>query len=229
MSEYKHQYWRNGFSIQPIYSKELIQGVTTELEAANVFTYQFKDADSHNLLKSSPTIRDLAYSEQLSVMANNTLETLAKPFHAIILDKTKDDNWGLDWHQDLKIAVRSKIETSGYSGWTEEAGIPHVVPPIHVLQKIAFIRIHLDDCDERNGAIWAIPQSHNQGIIPQNKIPSIVKNGQIFPCCSNAGSVMMMSPLLLHKSPYSLSKRSRRILQIAYRTDLALENGLEWL
>lgn len=228
--QYIDCYKRDGFALVPsLYSITEIGSLVSLLEEQNVFSYQFSDVDSHNLLRSVPIVKEIAESDRILALAQEMVGVSAIPFHAIILDKTKDDNWGLDWHQDLKIAVKRQIHAPGYENWTEESGIPHVIPPATVLRRIGMIRIHLDDCDEQNGAVWAVPQSQKEGIIPAEKIASVVKSTQFYLCSAKAGDVMLMSPLVLHKSPYSLSSRTRRILQISYRTQMELENGLEWL
>jgi ectoine hydroxylase-related dioxygenase (phytanoyl-CoA dioxygenase family) len=226
---YKRSYADNGYAlIENRYTSSELEQLSVSLKNEGVFSYSFANAESHNLIKSSQIVRHLAFSKKLLPLAHSIVGLSAIPFHAIVLDKTKKDNWGLDWHQDIKITVKKRIATEGYEQWTEESGILHVVPPAHVLTHIVMLRIHLDDCNESNGAVWAIPGSHKFGILPQAAIQTTVKQGTITPCCITAGGVMLMSPLLLHKSPYSLSDRSRRILQITYRKPTRLDNGLEW-
>lgn len=221
-------YNNNGFEILAgFYDKDELDTITLALEQQHVFNYNFPDIDSHNLFKSVAAINELAHSEKIMHVVKSLIGNTAVPFYGIMLDKTKNNNWGLDWHQDLKIAVKRRIDSKGYFNWTEESGITHVIPPVAILEKILIVRIHLDDCDSTNGAIWAIPSSHKPGIINETQIQETVKGNAIYECAFKAGDVMLMSPLLLHKSPYSLSGRQRRILQIEYRAT-SLENGLEW-
>jgi len=222
------EYFDNGYAfIDDFYPKEEIDHLEGILEKHKVFDYQFSTIHHHNLIHSVPAAKQMAASGKLSALAKNILGNNARPFYSIILDKTIHSNWELDWHQDLKIAVKKRIDTAGYYGWSDEAGIPHVIPPVKILKKLLSIRIHLDDCELSNGAIWAIPQSHKLGIIPEEKIKQVSKSTQYHICRAKAGAIMLMSPLLLHKSPLSNSGKSRRILQVEYRAT-ELENGLEW-
>jgi hypothetical protein len=212
--------------VSAFFDKTETADLTLALTERRIFCYQFTDADEHNLLISVREVKALAESEKALSVTRHLLGDSARPFRAIILDKSLKNNWGLDWHQDLKIAVKNKIELNGYSDWTLESGIWHVVPPSHILGKMLTFRIHLDDCDKHNGSIWAIRGSHKLGRIPEHDISSVVRDNVIIDCEAEAGDLMLMSPLLLHKSPYSVSDRPRRILQIDYRaTEL---DGLAW-
>ena len=221
------QYRSNGYyTADDFFAVSEVDELISSLESKQVFHYDFAAVEDHNLLHSISCIQQIALSK-IHDFIKSIIGTDAIPFHAIILNKTSLNNWGLDWHQDLKIAVRERIDMEGYDGWTEEAGITHVIPPVRVLEKIAMARIHLDDTDHTNGAIWTIPRSHLQGIIPQAQVPEVVKNNTIAGCPVKKGGVMLMSPLLLHKSPYSISTHNRRILQITYRAT-GLAGGLKW-
>ena len=89
------------------------------------------------------------------------------------------------------------------------------------------LRMHLDDCHEQNGAMWVLPGTHRQGIIDAQDVPTILQGTKIFTCNAAKGSVMLMSQLLLHKSPYSLSEIPRRVLHIEYSAE-ELAERLEW-
>jgi ectoine hydroxylase-related dioxygenase (phytanoyl-CoA dioxygenase family) len=218
----------NGFeNLVGFYDKHALNSIASALEHHQVFSYNFPDIDSHNLFNSVVIINELVHSQKILSVVKSIIGNTAVPFYSIVLDKTKNNNWGLDWHQDLKIAVKRRVDSKGYFNWSEESGITHVIPPVAVLAKMLTVRIHLDDCDGTNGAIWAIPSSHKIGIINKTQVQKTVEENAIYGCSFKAGDVMLMSPLLLHKSPYSLSDRPRRILQIEYRAT-SLENGLEW-
>lgn len=130
----------------------------------------------------------------------------------------------MDWHQDLKISVKKKNETPGFTGWTIESGINHVIPTMDILQRSLTMRIHLDACTPQNGSIWVLPGTHDK-IYARSEIVQKLKGVKIVDCIAKKGSVMFMSPLLLHKSPYSLTDVSRRVLQIEY-SSVTLPNNL---
>jgi hypothetical protein len=60
-------------------------------------------------------------------------------------------NWKVIWHQDLTVAAQQRIDIPGYGPWTHKAGVPHVQPPVDVLEQMLAIRVHLDPCGEENG------------------------------------------------------------------------------
>lgn len=178
-------------------------------------------------LLTIPEITGLLRSPRMIAIIEAVTGSGALLTNSIILDKTKDNNWGLDWHQDTKVAVNERIETPGYTGWTVEQGIHHVVLPAPLYNRKLYMRLHLDACDSRNGGIWMLPGSHKLGIIPQERIKDVVSAIPIQQCEAGEGDVMLMHPLLLHKSPYSLSGSRRRILQADYTTIIP-ENGMAW-
>jgi hypothetical protein len=57
-------------------------------------------------------------------------------------------NWQVGWHQDQIIAVAHQQETLGFTAWSVKAGVVHVKPPASILENMATIRLHLDDCHQ---------------------------------------------------------------------------------
>lgn len=224
--EMNRYYTENGFAVfERFYNEGFINDLIDVLEQSGALSYD--TAMDANLYRSVPAVKELCVSAPFIELIREATGLNAKPVKAFILDKTSTANWGLDWHQDLKITVKEKIEAEGYHSWTTEAGITHVVPPINILQNMTALRIHLDDCNEQNGAMWVLPGTHRQGIIDAQDVPVILQGTKIFTCNAAKGSVMLMSQLLLHKSPYSLSEMPRRVLHIEYSAE-ELAEGLEW-
>jgi ectoine hydroxylase-related dioxygenase (phytanoyl-CoA dioxygenase family) len=228
MDNIKNSIQENGFSIvQHFYTDKHIDEIIEQLERHNVLLYDKQVVSDSNLVNSIPFINSLAHSSQLIALVKQVLGENSFPINAFILDKTQDCNWELDWHQDLKIAVKHKIETADYNNWTIESGIPHTIPPKEVLEKRLFVRIHLDDCFIDNGAILVVPKSHKNGILKNKTEIDKIVMGDNFYCEVDKGGIMFLTSLLLHKSPYSKTDRKRRILQIEY-VGIKLTNGLEW-
>ncbi len=228
MNNIKDEITEEGFVLaQRFYSNKFIDEIIQKLNANNALKYKQQDVSESNLIKSIPFIKDLAMSQQLTSLIKQVLGNNAYPLNAFVLDKTQENNWGLDWHQDLKIAVKRKIETQGFENWTLECGIPHAIPPEEILEKRLSARIHLDDCMIENGAILIAPKSHKFGILKSKSDLEKITNAGATYCEIKRGGIMIFSPLLLHKSPYSTSNKKRRILQIDY-VGTPLTNGLEW-
>jgi hypothetical protein len=108
---------------------------------------------ARNLLRTVPAVRDLAQSAALRAVAERSLGPGALAVRAILFDKTPGANWKVVWHQDVTIAVRERREVEGFGPWTEKEGVPHVQPPIEVLERMVAVRLHLDHCTERNGPV----------------------------------------------------------------------------
>jgi hypothetical protein len=80
-------------------------------------------------------------------------------------------NWKVPWHQDVTIAVQERVEAEGFGPWSIKADVLHVQPPGEVLEHMISVRLHLDNCGEKNGALRVIPGSHLQGRIPEEEDP----------------------------------------------------------
>jgi len=180
-----------------------------------------------NLL-DSPTIRTLAGSEQILAFARAILGGKAYPVRGILFDKIPEANWKVPWHQDVTIAVQMKAEVEGFGPWSTKSGILHVQPPASVLEKMISIRLHLDPCDESNGALQVIPRSHRSGRIAEADIPAVLANSQPHVCAVARGGAMLMRPLLLHASSPSQAPAHRRVIHLDFACE-PLPSPLRWL
>ena len=105
----------------------------------------------------SPRSAGLAGSPALLDLVEPVLGPGAFAVRGLLFDKTPGANWGVPWHQDLTIAVRERVEAPGFGPWTVKAGIPHVRPPVGVLEGMLTLRVHLDDCDAARGRSGSCP------------------------------------------------------------------------
>lgn len=108
-----------------------------------------------------------------------------------------------------------------------KTGVPHVQPPLNILEKITTIRIALDDTDKHNGALKIIPQSHHLGVLNQIQINQIVSNKKPILCSLIAGDALIIHPLILHSSPRSNSQGDRGTIHLEY-SSCNLPKGLVW-
>lgn len=127
-------------------------------------------AGLRNLMNVVPATRALAGSAMLRAFVEPVLGASARVVRGILFDKTPEANWKVAWHQDLTIAVRERIETSGFTSWSLKAGITHVQPPVSVLDQMLTLRVHLDDTDKANGALRVLPGSHKHGRLSTEEI-----------------------------------------------------------
>lgn len=151
----------------------------------------------------------------------------ARPVRAVLFDKTPEANWIVAWHQDRTIVVRERIEVDGFGPWSTKDGLLHVAPPIGVLEGMATLRLHLDDCDDDNAPLRIATGSHRRGYVRADEAATRVAEHRLFTCHAKAGDVWAYSTPILHASERSRSDRRRRVLQVDYAAT-ALPGGLEW-
>jgi hypothetical protein len=65
--------------------------------------------------------------------------------------------------QDLSIPVAERVDNPECCGRSEKEGELFVQPPVSILTDVIAVRVHLDDCDELNGALRVGPGSHRLG------------------------------------------------------------------
>ena len=178
-------------------------------------------------LLSNPNVAALASSPTLLDLVRPHLPAPPVPTRAIYFDKSPDTNWLVPWHQDLTIALREPAEVPGFGPWSTKDGIPHVQPPVALLEQMLTVRLHLDPADASNGALRVLPGSHRSGRLDPSQIQEWRERQPEFLCTASAGDVLLMRPLLLHASARSTADRHRRILHIEY-AGFTLPEGLHW-
>ena len=179
-----------------------------------------------NLLDVVPEIRSLATSPQIGALVQAVLGPQAIAVRGLLFDKTPEANWKVPWHQDLTIAVKTKMEVPGFGPWSTKAGVLHVQPPASILENMLAVRIHLDDCGDANGAVRVIPGSHLHGRLSTLQVVQI-STAPAVSCAAAAGGVLLMRPLLLHASSACPTPRHRRVIHLEFAAS-ALPAGLEW-
>lgn len=176
---------------------------------------------------SLPTVAKLATSARLLEAIRGSLRAEPRPVRAIYFDKTPETNWAVGWHQDLTIAVSDRADVADFGPWSVKDGVPHVQPPAELLEQMLTIRLHLDDCNADNGALWVLPGSHTLGRLSAEQIQEMTQRQQAVVCTVNAGGALFMKPLLLHSSKRSAQGVHRRVLHLEY-AGFDLPKPLEW-
>ena len=221
----------DGFAVQ--------EGILSEPEIAQLIEAIERSQDDQGLLRQGrifavrslldlPEVRKLADSEPVRELASAVLGTTAFPVRGILFDKIPEANWKVPWHQDVTIAVQEQEEIEGFGSWSTKAGTLHVQPPAAVLERMMSIRLHLDQCDESNGALRVIPRSHRSGRIAEAEIPSVVAKLQPRVCAVGRGGALLMRPLLLHASSASQTPTHRRVVHLDFACE-KLPFPLKWL
>jgi hypothetical protein len=223
---------RDGFTIVPdVVAPEVVAGLIAALDALGPSpailerggrTYAMRD-----LLRLVPQVRTLAGSEALRVLVGAVLGPEAFVVRGLLFDKTPEANWPVPWHQDLTIAVKVRADVPGYGPWTVKGGVPHVRPPIAVLQRMLTLRVHLDDCDATRGPLRVLPGSHGHGRLEAGETRRWLEAVPPVSCQVPRGGVLVMRPLILHASSLATDPRHRRVLHLEYAAD-RLPGNLEW-
>jgi len=176
-----------------------------------------------NILQLVGQIRRLVLEGPVRDMVEQVLCPSAFAVRGILFDKTPESNWNIRWHRDTTIAVSHRVdELEGYGPWSTKAGVTHVRPPVSVLEQMLTLRLHLDACDEDNGALRVIPGSHRAGM-DEGK-PS-EPEARVYP--APRGGVLLMRPLLWHRSTKAVAPHHRRIVHIEF-ADKPLPIPLQW-
>jgi ectoine hydroxylase-related dioxygenase (phytanoyl-CoA dioxygenase family) len=206
--------------------KTLIQLIEPECRSR----YEQSGRDVHairHLFDVLPAMKSIITWPEIRSLVEPALGSDAFAVRAIYFDKLPGANWKVPWHQDQTIAVKSRIDVPLFGPWSVKEGVPHVEPPISVLERMLTVRIHLDDCTEDNGPLRVIPGSHKLGRqTPDDARGQLDKHGEVA-CAVKSGGAVLMRPMLLHASSPSVSSMHRRVIHIEFAAD-QLPSGLEW-
>ena len=198
----------------------------TELRECVAPLTQSGRGGARNLL-DEPRIAALAASPILRQFAAAILGTSCFAVRALFFDKTLDANWKVVWHQDLSVATQQRADVTGYGPWTEKAGVPHVQPPVDVLEHMLAVRLHLDPCTEDNGPVRVLGGTHRLGRLTPAAIDRTRAEQVESTCVVAEGAVLAFHPLLLHASSPATHPGHRRVIHVEYASG-PLAHPLDW-
>jgi ectoine hydroxylase-related dioxygenase (phytanoyl-CoA dioxygenase family) len=178
-----------------------------------------------NLLRDVGEVAALA--KDLKRVVDPVLGAGAFGVRGIFFDKLPEANWEVSWHQDLGIAVAERIEVPEFSGWSIKQGVPHVQPPARILERMATVRVHLDDCGSDNGPLRIVRGSHRGGRLDDVAVQHWTQSGEQVTCLVPKGGALLMRPLLLHASSRAEKPCHRRVIHLEYASE-ELPGGLQW-
>jgi ectoine hydroxylase-related dioxygenase (phytanoyl-CoA dioxygenase family) len=181
-------------------------------------------------LEKKSGIRNLSqkFPDALNFIENKCIQEViqnGKLVRSLLFDKHSQRNWQVDFHQDLTIAVKEKHELDDFGPWTVKEDVHSVQAPDSMLNQMISLRLHLDDCDEQNGALKVFPASHLQGKISQEKIVQL--ESETHSCNAQAGDLLLMRPLLVHGSSKTIEPTRRRVIHLEY-SFCDLPQPLQW-
>jgi len=223
-------FFANGFvTIDNIYTTTEVENILHVIKLADTGKETFRKSSDlfaiRQFLKEVPSAIELVFNNSLKTILNKLLGNKYFVVKSIYFDKPQSSNWYVSYHQDLTISVDKKLEIEGFELWTKKQDQFAVQPPLHILQNIVTVRIHLDDTDENNGALKVVPKSHLKGIYRPETIDWLAE--EKMNCNVSKGGIMLMKPLLLHSSGRTTNNKQRRVIHIEF-SNLELPSVLNW-
>lgn len=220
----------NGFTIiDHIFYEKEIEEIILTIEQADDDKETFrKSADLfaiRQFFKEIPETINLVFNDNLKNVVAQLLGDNYFVVKSIYFDKPESSNWYVSYHQDLTISVDKKVELENFGPWTTKQHQFAVQPPIEILENIYTIRIHLDDTDENNGALRVIPKSHTKKIYRPETIDWTKETETT--CKVGKGGIMIMKPLILHRSGRTTNNMKRRVIHIEF-SNQELPTELTW-
>jgi hypothetical protein len=195
---------------------------------------------ARNLLELWPRVAELARAPAVREALREVLGEAAGVVRVLYFDKPPGHSWALPWHKDYSLAVEAHGPACRSGGGnlpqvpplpppvftkpTVKAGVPHVVAPQEVLDRMLTLRVHLDDVAPENGPLRVVPGSHRA--YHQKDDPP--RQPVTLHC--RAGDVLLMRPLVTHASGHSTPGAGlhRRILHLECAADPTLSDGYRW-
>ena len=174
-----------------------------------------------------PWCRDLADCLMRNSRLCDSLPVHSLAIQCTLFIKSTEKNWLVSLHQDLSIPVGERVDSALYSGWSEKERQLFVQPPVSFLERILAIRVHLDDCDQRNGALRVVPGSHTMGRLDSSAALRVRSDRGEVHVSVPRGGAMLMRPLLLHASSKILANHPRRVLHFVFAPAIP-PDGLRW-
>ncbi len=164
----------------------------------------------------------------MTQIAKNLIGEGARPVRVLLFDKTPQTNWSVAWHQDRVVAVQARAEVPGFGPWSVKDGVPHVEPPVAVLDAMVTLRLHLDDCAADNAPLKIADGSHRLRLVPADRAAAVAEALTVTICEARAGDIWASSALIVHASERSQAGGHRRVLHVDFAA-ADLPSPLRWL
>ena len=220
----KHLHLEGWAVTPPLVQSDILDALTSEF---NSLVGEGSDRGGTRHLLDIPIVQELARSGAVRSAARAALGHKCFAVRGILFDKTPSANWKVTWHQDLTIAVRERRDAAGFGPWSVKEGVPHVQPPVAVLERMIAVRVHLDNCGTENGPVKVIPRSHTSGRLSGEVIDRWKEQRASVDCTVSRGGVLAFFPLLLHSSSPATRPGHRRVVHLEFAA-VPLPAGLEW-
>jgi hypothetical protein len=165
------------------------------------------------LLEVVPELSALLLESGMTEVARSVLGDSAFPIDALFFDKRPDANWTVPGHQDRWMPIEEQVPEARMRD-----GVPCVRPSADVLGTLLALRLHFDSCGESSGALEVVPGSHCLGVVPDRALAEVGLD-RYRTCQAAPGDVLLMRPLVLHRSSPSQEAQHRRVLHVVYAAE----------
>lgn len=230
LEESREQIAKNGFAvINNVFKEDEIENLLSCISHVDKSNPTFRKTNDlfaiRQFLKEIPATSEFIFNNNLKSIISTIFGNDYFVVKSIYFDKPEQSNWFVAYHQDLTISVDKKSDIEGFGPWTVKQNQFAVQPPLSILEKNFTIRIHLDDTNEKNGALKIISKSHLKGVYRPETIDWTLESETI--CNVEKGGIMIIRPLLLHASNRTTNNSKRRVIHIEF-SNLSLPNKLQW-
>lgn len=178
-------------------------------------------AGARNLMAISE-IRNLAEQTRLLEICERIVGRNMIPYKATLFEKTGKANWLVAFHQDTALPLEQCAERDGWGPSSKKGGVNFVHAPTWALSQILALRVQLDASTSSNGPLRVIPGSHHKRLRTGDEFETYMAAGNVIECTAGKGSVIAMSPLLLHASSKAITNEPRRVLHFEYAPSFQL-------
>jgi ectoine hydroxylase-related dioxygenase (phytanoyl-CoA dioxygenase family) len=176
-------------------------------------------------LMTDPVARSVAHDPRLVGITESIFGKPLIPFKATLFEKTGKANWLVAWHQDTALPLEKKVEANGWGPSSIKEGVIFTHAPTWAVSKILALRIQLDASTETNGPLRVIAGSHQKRLRNDEEFDLMSKREAVT-CIADKGSVIAMSPLIIHASSKCTTDEPRRVLHIEYTKQLELTSEI---
>lgn len=170
---------------------------------------------ARGLLSARPELPGLLAQLGLDALAERALGVAAFPIDAVFFDKRPDVNWAVPAHQDVVVPIPAAADAEAARRTRERHGLRYGEPADHVLRELVALRVHFDDAAVSDGGLAIACGSHARGRLGIADIQQIPARA-FQPHDCRAGDVLLLKPLVVHRSPRATAPTRRRVLHILY-------------
>jgi Phytanoyl-CoA dioxygenase (PhyH) len=178
-----------------------------------------------NLFEVVPGARRVLEEKALAELVFAGLGEGAVCVRALFLDRAPRAGWRVPWHQESTVALKERVEVTGFGPWSMKDGVQHVMAPPGTLSAMLGVRAFLDDCGIDEGGLDVIPASHQYGRLPEDSIEPFTRYDAT-PVALRRGGLLAMRPLLIRRASAPTRPGPRRVIHLdfcARRLPLPLE------